>query len=371
MRAVFVALMLLAASPTWAQCEDKQKPRVVVQGDFYAHNTEFFDNPYREGETLLGNNLKAFGAFPLGCKAEIRIGAFADIRAGDENQFRTVRPVASLVIESSLNSFIMGTLISRNTIPSAGPDRDGLHGLLPPIQNDEFSIERPYETGLQWFHTSTRFLSEFWVNWQMLNTSEHREKFDVGFVERFTLSGPLSIGGQLHVVHHGGQLFDAGQPVADSLAAAAGLILERDRPKLLLVAGPRVFDQINNELYFVNSRHTPDRSDDTTKLNGRGIFYRSTIRWNSWRIHIIRWWAKDFVKDEGDPNYGFRHLDGSYSPLVGSTRSYIEYGIFREYRLDESLTLEGGLKLHKVGNERTDYSYEIRGVFDLSFPFRS
>ena len=124
-------------------------------------------------------------------------------------------------------------------------------------------------------------------------------------------------------------------------------------------------------LYLGGSRHTPDRDNDATRLDGHGFFYQSTIRWAGWRIHIIRWWAKDFIKDEGDPNYGFLHLDDSYSPLIGQTRSYTEYGVYREFRLNSSLALEGGLRLHKVGNDRTDYSYEIRGIFDLSFPFRN
>ncbi|HXV26788.1 MAG TPA: hypothetical protein VD862_02090 [Candidatus Paceibacterota bacterium] len=366
-RLFMLASALTLAAPLRAQdASGEKKPvRLVVESFFFADNTEFLGNPFREGQTLLGSQTGVAVAFPLGDRAEVRLGAFGDLRAGSEPAFQKVRPMASLVITGGADRFVMGTLITHPSIPETGPERSGRHGLLPPLQDEHLAIERGYENGLQWLRGGGRLQNELWINWQLLNTPGHREKFDAGYTGAVRLFGPLSLGAQFHVVHHGGQLYDAGQPVSDSFAGGAGLILNRSRPKLLLLAGPRL-KSISTELYWLGSSHVPDRSADATKLAGDGIFYRTTWRWGGWRAHVIRWWAKDFVKDEGDPNYGFLWYDGTPDPRTGTGtwRRYSEVGLEREFRLADELTAEAGARLHWVDGDM-DYSYEIHAVLGL------
>lgn len=337
---------------------------VLLEGHAFANNTEFHLNPYREGETLLGNHLWTTVRLPLGDGAEVRAGVFLDIRAGDEEAFRAVRPVLSLTLGGPRDRFVMGTLDSRFAIPETGPYRQGLHGLLPPIQQDELGIARANETGLAWFHQGARLDSEAWLAWQLLNTPSHREQFDAGWRGQLHLAGPLSLAGQWQVVHHGGQLFTAGQPVADSHAAALGLVFE-DRD-LGLFGIPA---QWTHEGYVLGSRYTPDRSDLTTRVSGHGFFYQTTIRVHDWRFHVIEWWGRDFIKEEGDANYGFLRSDGTLSPLIGSRRHYGEYGLYKEVRRNASWTLEAGARIHDPGTDNLDYAIDIRAVYGVEFPF--
>ena len=62
----------------------------------------------------------------------------------------------------------------------AAPDLGGPHGLLPPLQVETLAFTRPNEGGIQWQVASDRLDQDAWINWQRLNTEEHRERFDAG-----------------------------------------------------------------------------------------------------------------------------------------------------------------------------------------------
>lgn len=358
-----VGALLLVQLGNASSCDTEDRC-VLVEGHAFANNTEFFRNPYRDGETLLGNHLWTTLRLPLGEGAEVRAGVFLDVRAGDDNAFRTARPVLSLTFREDGDRFVMGTLDSRFEIEATGPYRQGLHRLLPPIQADELAIERANETGLAWVHEGTRLDSEAWLAWHLLNTPGHRERFDAGWRGQLHLGGPFALAGQWHVVHQGGQLFSAGQPVSDSHAAAVGLVFE-DRDVQL--AG--IPFQWTHEGYVLGSQYTPDRSDLATRVTGHGFFYQATIRMKDWRFHLIEWWGRDFIKEEGDANYGFLRSTGALSPLIGSRRHYGEYGLYKEIRRSRSWTFEAGARIHDAGTSNLDYAIDIRAVYATGFPF--
>src|SRR5262249_3872744 len=125
-------------------------------------------------------------------------------------------------------NFVMGTLPSRGVDTPLGPDKGGPHGLIPALQRETLTYQRPYEAGLGWTFTGDRIEHDFWLTWQRLNTQKHRERFDGGANTVFHLSEILSLPAQVHVVHEGGQLYASG-PVDDSVAAAAGIGLRTKR----------------------------------------------------------------------------------------------------------------------------------------------
>ena len=124
----------------------------------------------------------------------------------------------------------------------------------------------------------------------------------------------LSAAYQFHLVHEGGQLHASG-PVRDSWAIGPGLIIE---PTLWF------FDRTTVEGYVLFSRHVPDRSHLASSLHGQGVFARAAGEKNGWRGHIIFWGACDWIKEEGDENYGSLREDGT---RFRNTRHYGEVGL--------------------------------------------
>jgi hypothetical protein len=329
---------------------------VTLKGEawFYGDNTEFA-NPFREGETLLGVYGRLFLDARLGDRASLRAGIFANQRFGGESSFELVRPVLSLTIGHERNRLIFGTLFGMRGDEGSGPDRNTLHGLLPPLQVETVSFARAQEAGLQWLVATPRVRHDAWINWQKLNTRQHREVFDVGLVSRVTLVGPARLAGQLHVVHHGGQLANSG-PVSDSLAYAIGLVVEGRAGR---------FDRVTAEAYGLGSHDTPDR-ERAAQVNGAGLFLRAAAERSGWRGHIIIWRACDFLKEEGDPNYQSLRRDGTrFRPV----RDYAEIGATRTFQVEERVVLEASVRGHRT-EDNYEYSYRLLGHvrFDVLLP---
>ena len=135
--------------------------------------------------------------------------SFGNVRFGDEDAFQLVRPVVSFDDHrSNGRSFIFGTLSTPRAGRPPGPDRTGPHGLLPPLQRETLAFNRPYEAGLSWVvRTAHEIRHELWIDWQRLNTPEHRERFDAGANGEIHIARLVRVPFQLHIVHEGGQLF--------------------------------------------------------------------------------------------------------------------------------------------------------------------
>ncbi|HLQ77544.1 MAG TPA: hypothetical protein VK210_09320, partial [Terriglobia bacterium] len=253
--------------------------------------------------------------------------------------------------------FIMGTL--ENSISSEqGPDRMGPHGLLPPIQVETYAFTRAYESGMQWKHQG-RVVSDLYIDWQKLNTPQQREKFNAGFVSKAAVKGPLSLGGQFQYVHQGGQLFDVG-PLSDSVAGAAGVILDQDHT---LFGG-----RVTAEFYYANSKNVPERGNAATELPGHGEFLRTAYEVRGVRMYGIGWWAHNFVKMEGDPNYGQELSTGGYDSSVHTSQGhrYYETGVSRRFYPDRMAWIEPAFRLHWT-NGHLDYSYRITAALNFNY----
>jgi len=350
----FLVVLLVSGLPTSATAQESVslQTNVTIFGD----NTEFF-NPFRDGETLLG----AAGSIAVGIELNedvtFRGGLFFDHRFGSKHFLEQVRPVISLSVDRGVSRFTFGTL---ETVPrdGIGPDLVGPHGLLPPLQVETLAFTRPYEAGLQWQLFSSKITQDAWVNWQRLNTANHRERFDAGLRGRVPIDTklpfPIAFGYQLHHVHEGGQLFDAG-PVKDSFAGGPGVIVE---PPI------NFFDHSSVEFYQMWSKHVADRADHEGRDHGHGLFLRAAAIKNGWRGHLIAWGACAWLKDEGDLNYGSRLQDGS---IFHPTRHYGEVGLAKAFYDADGVTLEGAARLHRV-EKRYHYSFRVIAYIDFAFP---
>jgi hypothetical protein len=336
-----------------AAAHAQESLRVGAEVFFYGDNTEF-SNPFREGETLFGTTVRVAAATDIGDRATLTGGVFGNHRFGSDRAFETVRPVLSLRVRAGASAFTFGTLPGPR--PRTGPDRGGPHGLLPPIQRETLSFSRAYEAGLQWTYDASGGRHDTWLNWQKLNTPRGREVFDAGAIGRFRLHGPAAVVYQAHVVHHGGQLHNNG-PVSDSWVAAPGISFEAPsdaawRPSL--------------EVYGLVSRNAPDREAPEQSTSGAAVFTRAAVERNRWRAHLIVWRSNDYIKEEGDPNYGGRRLDGR---RFRETRDYAEVGLTRSIDPRPDLQLEGSVRLHRV-DAHYEYSFRILAFVALWWPLR-
>lgn len=331
--------------------------RVTLKGDvlLYGDNTEF-RNPFREGETIFGAAPRVCALVHLGDRVDLELGATGNHAFGGDDAFALARPVVALTIRGRRSTFTFGTLPLPRVDPAAGPDNGGPHRLLPPLQRETLSFTRPYEAGLQWTFTSPRLQHEMWINWQRLNTAEHRERFDGGAAGEVRAARHLFLPFQLHIEHEGGQLFASGA-VRDSLGAALGASLR---------GSPARFDSAAIEVFALASRHVPDRSQPDRRRSGAGVFTRASAVRSGWRGHILFWRGDDFVKEGGDPNYLSIRRDGT---RYRGVRDYAEAGLTRSFRPAPGVTVAASARVHRV-EQRYEYSYRVLGVATFRVPLR-
>ena len=345
-------LLCAALAPSRAAAQDQ----LAIQSHFlfYGDNTEF-RNPFREGETVFGAAARVTAEIPLNGFVTVSAGGFGNQRFGSEDAFEQVRPVLSLTIRGRRSSFVFGTLPPIATDLPVGPDRNGPHELLPPLQRETLTFERPYESGLAWTFKGTDLRHHFWLEWQRLNTPEHRERFDGGLHASYRLSNLVSLPLQFHVVHEGGQLHQSGA-VADSGAIAAGAI----------VAGTIGSYATTVEVFALGSRNVPDRSRPELSADGGAFFGRAAAERSGWRAHIIFWRGRNFMKDEGDPNYLSIARNGD---RYRGTRDYSELGLTRRFTLARTAVFDASGRVHRVEG-RYEYSYRILSVVSASWKIR-
>lgn len=319
---------------------------------FYGDNTEF--STFRDGATLFGAAVRLYGAVRMNDHVTVRLGAAGNHRFGGDESFEFVVPLAALVIKQGVSTFVIGSLDTTNVRVPAGPDRGGPHGLLPPIQQETLSYDRPYEAGLQWRLQTPRVTQETWINWQQVNTPAHRERFDAGTSTDWHATRNIALLLQGHVVHHGGQLFASG-PVSDSFAIGPGLALRGSRGRVI---------RAGVEALAVLSRVVPDRSAPERSRSGIGVFTRAEALSHSWRAHLIVWRGDDYIKEEGDPNYLSLRTDGR---LYRGTRDYSEAGLTRWFRPAPRVTLELSARIYRIEPHNYEYSYRVLAVTDFGW----
>lgn len=310
----------------------------VAEVLFFGDNTEF-RNPYREGETVLGAAATFAVEIPLGERAALVAGGFGTRRYGSDEAFDLARPVLTLKLSNDRSTLLIGTLAGPVAGDPPGPDRTGPHGMLPAIQRETLAFERPYEAGFQWTFAGASITHDAWINWQRLNTPAHRERFDAGASGEARITPWLAIPFQAHIVHEGGQLFDAG-PVADSTALASGATF-RTRTRGLAMT----IDAVG-----VLTRFVPDRDEASRYVEGSAVFARIAVAKNALRAHAIIWRSEDFIKVEGDPNYR--------SPRYG------EAGLTYTFRPAREAAVETSARLHRIGRD-LEYSFRVLGVVRL------
>ncbi len=352
-RGLATVFLLAAMPPSIAAAQE----RLTIRSDFlfYGDDTEFH-NRFRDGETIFGAAARVTAEAGLNDRVTVAAGGFANQRFGSEDAFEQVRPVLSLTVRGRRSAFILGTLPPPASDAPAGPDRNGPHGLLPPLQRETLSYDRPYENGLAWTFNGNALKHHFWIEWQRLNTPAHRERFDGGMRTAYRLNDIVTLPLQLHVVHEGGQLYQSGA-VADSAAVATGASLS---------VTIRRHYAATVELFGLGSRDVPDRSRRDLTRDGVAFLGRVSVEHDGWREHVIFWRGRNYIKDEGDPNY--MSIDRSGDRYRG-TRDYSEAGVTRRFTLARAAVLDASGRLHRVEG-KYEYSFRILSVVSAFWTVR-
>ncbi|NOT07666.1 MAG: hypothetical protein HOP28_05585 [Gemmatimonadales bacterium] len=319
----------------------------------YGDNTEFF-TPYRVGETLLGGQFHSTLRMKTGTRTAIVAGVFGDHRSGADEFLETVRPILSFRYQTRTSTGVLGTLI---------PERR--HGFLEPLQVSTLELVRPIEYGLQWIERRRHWEGEIYVNWQALNTPDQREVFDYGWVLRVRPLPFLAVESQLHGLHHGGQLHDAGVPVTNNVASGFGVVVSES----LGVLGKSALS-----VYRLRSSGNIDPGAPSERPGkGSGWYARASVTPKGWfELYSISWWGRDFLSQEGDNNYNSVGADPAF---YRSKRKYWELGLLRRTRIEGDVTFDGEFRLHRIdhvrsialGTSRWEYSYRlvVRAPFEL------
>jgi hypothetical protein len=348
LRAAILAGCVLLAGEARAQEPDYRLDATVT---FYGDNTEFF-NPFRKGETILGAHALVLGEARTSDRLAIRAGVFGNQRFGSKRGFDDVRPVLALVVGPPASRLVLGTIDTGRRTHGIGPDRSGPHALLPPLQSETLSFDRPWEAGLQWLVNTPRVTQDAWVHWQRVATRDQRERFDTGITTRLRVHRAIRIGGDFHMVHEGGQLSSNGS-VADAFAGAIGAEM----------SGPvGSLDLLSFEAFLLGSRLVPDREVTRTMRSGFGTFLRAAVEQSGWRGHALLWRGDDFITREGDANYQSIRLD---SVPYRQLRDYAETGLTRLFPLAKDSWIEASARLHRV-ESHYEYSFRVYAVAKLT-----
>ena len=315
---------------------------------FYGDNTEF-GGPYRDGETILGGQLMSFFAVPVGERITILAGGYADIRSGGEDDPNDSEPILSFRYRTGERSqFILGTLETQRR-----------HGLIDPIQVSTLELTRPVESGLQYLAAGDAWTLDGFINWQRLNTPEHREAFDYGFIGAWELGRGFELEGQVHGYHVGGQLYAADEEVYNNVVFAPGASWTHELP---IVGASRV------RAMYLLSKTTEDDLHPERSTDGDGVWLELSAQpWKRARIFGVFWQGEDFFAAEGDPNYGSPGSEpGYYEP----ERDYKELGGEISFPIDNTLTFTTEARLHWIDDRSTEFSFRVYARVPISWVVR-
>lgn len=201
----------------------------------------------------------------------------------------------------------VGTLKGGHNYPA--PIRDPLMDMTPVVRStidntliskgpETYKYNDPFTHGYYEYGASFEWFTgghgELYMNWQILHTTRHRERFDVGFIYSLDfVSDIFTPYIAVHYWHNGGHEYPIPLEVpaiTENYVGAAGI-----HSKYLSI------------LYMASYNYT-DRDNNISKF-GHGLFLRGTIPVKNWfeiepLVFVSGWYLNknhQFISVEGDP----------------------------------------------------------------------
>lgn len=327
-----VALMFFCTGPLFAA--DVAWKSVF---NFYGDNTEFFE-PFRTGETILGQQGKSFLEATVGPAGTLRVGVFYDFRSVTDPQV-TVKPVLTGEFRTNTSRLIFGTL-----------ENGGRHGFLEPLSVRTLEFTRPIEYGLQWILEEESWKLDAFLDWHELNTPTRPETLDYGFVLKRALDGRLWLEAQVHGYHEGGQLYSVA--FRNNWAPALGFRWKAEAEDLgtfrLAAFGVMSGDLLTSDLSGIRY--------------GGGGYFRAGFQPPALpELFVIGWQGRDFFFQEGDLNYASFNSDKSF---YRADRTYLEVGLGGTLPLGGGILLNSEMRIHWI-----DEYFAVSNRHSLVMPF--
>jgi hypothetical protein len=120
------------------------------------------------------------------------------------------------------------------------------------------------------------------------------------------------------------------------------------------------------EAFGLAARHVPDRAQPDLSQDGAAFLGRAAVERREWRAHLLVWRGRDFIKDEGDPNYLSIRRDGT---RYRRTRDYAEIGAARRFQLAPGASLDVSARFHRT-ERYYEYSYRVTSTIDVGARIR-
>lgn len=291
----------------------------------YAYNAEnaSYWEETRVTLTYIEDLLEPSFTFSYGPNSDFRLGAGLLLGFDQENKLKTWYPVMQYRFRNDGGYFVVGTLENDHDFPA--PILDPLTRITPqirvltasqvPITSDTYPLGMMshgfYEYGIQYRWDNIIGKGELYLNWQLPDTTNHRERFDVGLIENWN-----GLYGAAHYWHNGGHENPHPVSITENYTGALG------------------FKNSNFTFCALASYFLPDRDvHPESNVTGFALLaeYRVTL-WD-WDFEFIAFcsdnlWepSHQFISVEGDPFY--------------RVPAYLGLNIAREFRFNEDFALK-------------------------------
>lgn len=237
-------------------------------------------------------------------------------------------PLLRTTLHFNYWKLVLGSLEGRHNLPA--PLLDPLTSLTPQIRVISTSrVPLPYESfplglfshgryeyglSLQW---DSAWGGELYVNWQLPDTAQHRERFDMGLIQTYQ-SGYIPWYGALHYWHNGGHENPHTVSITENYNLALGV------------------QQLRYSILYLASYWLPDRDvNPQDNLFGQAMYgrYQFSLPDRRWTIEGELFLSSEliasnqrFISIEGDPFYRM--------PLYAGVNIAFHWEISRELTLD-------------------------------------
>jgi len=228
----------------------------------------------------MGSSLKSFFTFQQADNLTLNLGLYGILFFGDEDFLSDAKPLASYTfnLEDSFY-FTMGYL-----------DNENRHNMLDALQREQLEYTRQIDYGFQVQMKNKYAYLDLWINWNLLNTPEHREYLDGG-INLYVYIYNLIFNLQRYWSHHGGTLYPSG-PVKNNYSLALGL-------ENYYNLKYRVFNKIGYKIYYL----AYDQQGTLPKRQGYGTLGELYSYVLNFKLYCDFWYGNNFFTEEGNPLY--------------------------------------------------------------------
>lgn len=299
--------------------------------------------------TYLENLLDATFGVRTSSIVEFRAGAAVLVPCNAETKIANWYPLLGVNLTFDGWSLSVGVLRAGHDMPS--PILDPLVEMTPevrllslsqmPLNSSESYDGSPFTHGM--FEKGFRLkwdnrlgMGELYLNWQLADTTNHRERFDAGLTERYA-AGPLPLYLCLHYWHNGGHENPHPVTITENYTLAAGF---------------------RNDLFsalYLASYLLPDReAHPEENVFGQGLYGSFSPKIGNWKFVFETFVSDAFVST----NHKFWSVEGDPFYRVPF---YFGFNLYREFELDDWMTLTLGF-VNGTFLPYTDSAYEWKDI---------